>query len=163
MLNRRRLIATAPALPALLMVPMAHAAWAIGETVKLPPLTMLDGSTLEPAVLQGKVVVVQFWASWCPFCAKQNPLIENLHRTHRSRGLEIVTVSIDKTREAAATYMRSKGYTFRAGMVTPAWEAIFRLRKGLPQIYVIGRDSRVLQSDMGEMFEEDVKAIARHL
>lgn len=163
MLNRRRLIATVWAVPALLLAPAAHAAWSLGETVTIPPLTLLDGSQLDPGALKGKVVVVQFWASWCPFCAKQNPLIEALHRTHRSRGLEVVTISIDKTRDAAADYMRAKGYTFRAGMVTPAWNAIYRLRKGLPQVYVIGRDGRVLQSEMGEMFEEDVKAIARHL
>lgn len=163
MLNRRQLIATVSAIPALLLAPAVHAAWSTGETVALPPLTLLDGSQLDVAALKGKVAVVQFWASWCPFCAKQNPLIEALHRTHRSRGLEVVTISIDKSRDAAADYMRSKGYTFRAGMVTPAWNAIFRLRKGLPQVYVIGRDGRVLQSEMGEMFEEDVKAIARHL
>lgn len=163
MFNRRELIATIAAVPALLLAPTVHAAWSIGETVTLPPLTLLDGNPLDLPALKGKVVVVQFWASWCPFCAKQNPLIEALHRTHRSRGLEVVTISIDKSRDAAADYMRSKGYTFRAGMVTPAWNAIFRLRKGLPQVYVIGRDGRVLQSEMGEMFEEDVKAIARHL
>jgi thiol-disulfide isomerase/thioredoxin len=163
MLNRRRLIGTIAAIPALLLAPAVHAAWSVGETVALPPLALLDGSQLDAATLKGKVVVVQFWASWCPFCAKQNPLIESLHRTHRSRGLEVVTISIDKSRDAAVDYIRSKGYTFRAGMVTPAWNAIFRLRKGLPQVYVIGRDGRVLQSEMGEMFEEDVKAIVRHL
>lgn len=163
MLNRRQLIATVSAIPALLLAPAVHAAWSTGETVALPPLALLDGSQLDLAALKGKVVVVQFWASWCPFCAKQNPLIEALYRAHRSRGLEVVSISIDKTPAAASEYMRSKGYTFRAGMVTPAWNAIFRLRKGLPQIYVIGRDGRVLQSEMGEMFEEDVKGIARHL
>ena len=107
--------------------------------------------------------MLEFWASWCPFCARQNPLIEALYREHRSRGLEVVAVSIDKTRKAAEDYIRKHGYTFKAGMINPAYETIFRLRKGLPQTYVIARDGRVVQFDMGEMFDEDIKAIARYL
>jgi hypothetical protein len=56
--------------------------------------------------------------------------------------------------------MRTKGYSFRAGMVNPAYERIYRLRRGLPQVYVIGRDSRIARIDMGEMFEEDIRDIA---
>ena len=139
------------------------AAWDKGQAVVLPPLALLDGTVLDVSDLRGKVVVLEFWASWCPFCAKQNPLVEALYREHRARGLEVVAVSIDKNRKAAEDYLRTHRYTFKAGMVNPAYEAIFRLRKGLPQTYVIGRDGRIAQFDMGEMFDEDVKAIARYL
>jgi len=124
---------------------------------------LLDGTALDLAAMRGKVVVLEFWASWCPFCAKQNPLIEALYVQHRARGLEVVSVSIDKTRKAAEDYMRRHRYSFKAGMVNPAYAAIYHLRKGLPQTYVIGRDGRLAQFDMGEMFEEDIRAIARHL
>jgi thiol-disulfide isomerase/thioredoxin len=163
MLTRRRLITTGTALAVLGLPAIAHAAWDKGEAVTLPPLTLLDGTVLDPASLKDKVVVLEFWASWCPYCAKQNPLIEALHREHQARGLEVVAVSIDKTRKAAADYIKARGYTFRAGMVTPAYEVIRRLRKGLPQTYVIGRDGRIKQIEMGEMFEEEIRAFARYL
>ena len=137
--------------------------WNQGETVVLPPLTLLDGTALDLAAMRGKLVVLEFWASWCPFCAKQNPLIEALYVEHRARGLHVVGVSIDKTRKAADDYVRRHRYSFKAGMVNPAYAAIYHLRKGLPQTYVIGRDGRLAQFDMGEMFEEDIRAIARHL
>ena len=141
----------------------ARAAWDKGQTVTMPAFALLDGTTLDAAGLRGKLVVLEFWASWCPFCARQNPLIEALYREHKSRGLEVVAVSIDKTKKAAEDYIRKHGYTFKAGMINPAYEAIFRLRKGLPQTYVIARDGRVVQFDMGEMFDEDIKAIAQYL
>jgi thiol-disulfide isomerase/thioredoxin len=158
--KRRTFVA---ALSALLAAGTAHAAWDKGAAVTLPALTLLDGTPLDTAALKGKVVVLEFWASWCPFCAKQNPLIEALHRDNRARGLEVVAVSIDKTAKAAQDYIKAHRYTFRAGMVNPAYEAIYKLRKGLPQTYVIGRDGRIAQLDMGEMFEEDIQAIKRHL
>jgi thiol-disulfide isomerase/thioredoxin len=163
MQTRRRLIASATALAVLGMPARAHAAWDKGEAVTLPPLTFLDGSVLDPSSLKGKVVVLEFWASWCPYCAKQNPLIEALHREHQARGLEVVAVSIDKTAKAASDYLKARGYTFKAGMATPAYEAIRRLRKGLPQTYVIGRDGRIRQIEMGEMFEEEIRAFAQYL
>ena len=141
----------------------AFAAWDKGQAVVLPSLALLDGTVLDVSDLRGKVVVVEFWASWCPFCAKQNPLIEAIYREHRARGLEVVAVSIDKSRKAAEDYLRTHRYTFKVGMINRAYEAIFRLRKGLPQTYVIGRDGRVAKFDMGEMFDEDVKAIAQYL
>ena len=149
--------------PALLANGTAQAAWDKGQAVSLPALTLLDGTRLDTGALKGKVIVLEFWASWCPFCAKQNPLVEALYREHAARGLEVVAVSIDKSKKAADDYVRGHGYTFKSGMINPAYAAIFRLRKGLPQVYVIGRDGRLAQFDMGEMFDEDVKAIARHL
>ncbi|MBL8382077.1 MAG: TlpA family protein disulfide reductase [Burkholderiales bacterium] len=158
--TRRRWLAGAALLA---LAGPAAASWNRGEAVTLPALTLLDGSALDTSSLRGKVVLLQFWASWCPFCARQNPLIEALHRAHRARGLEVVTVSIDRTPAAAADYMRAKGYSFRAGMINPAYERIYRLRRGLPQVYVIGRDGRVALIELGEMLEDEVGDIARLL
>ena len=158
---RRRdflLLAAGAALPV-----TAFGAWNKGDAVALPPLTLLDGRLLDPLSLRGKVVVLEFWASWCPFCARQNPHIEALYRAHRSTGLEVLAISIDKTQKAAADYLKSHGYTFPAAMQNPAYERIYRLRRGLPQSYVIGRDSRLVLVEMGEMFEEDIRDIAKLL
>ena len=157
--RRQALVATASAL----IARPAAAAWDQGEAVQLPSLNLLDGKTFDPATLKGKLVMLQFWASWCPFCAKQNPHVEALHRTQQARGLEVLAVSIDKTAKAASDYMRAKGYTFRAGLVNPAYERIYRLRRGLPQVYVIGRDGKVARTELGEMFEDDIRDIAKLL
>lgn len=141
----------------------ARAEWARGDAVTLPPLTLLDGTRFDPGTLKGKVVVLEFWASWCPFCARQNPHIEALHRAWQARGLEVLAVSIDKTAQAAADYMKQHGYTFRAGLATPEYLRIFRMRRALPQVYVIGRDGRIARIEQGEMFEEDVRDLAAFL
>ncbi len=159
MLTRRQLLT----LPALALPGAARAAWDKGESVALPSLTLFDGKPLDLSGLKGKVVVLEFWASWCPFCAKQNPHVEALYKANRSRGLEVVAVSIDKTAQAAQRYLAAHGYTFPAGLVNSAYERIYRLRRGLPQVYVIDRTGRLAMVEMGEMLEDDIRDIANLL
>lgn len=163
--TRRHLLtlSTAMLVAATLPARAKSPAWNVGDVVTFPSLKLLDGRSLDVKSLRGKVVVLQFWASWCPFCANQNPHVEALYRAHAAKGLEVVAVTIDKTEKAANDYLRKKGYTFKAGMINPAYEAIYRLRTGLPQTYVIDRSGRVVQIELREMLEDDVQDIAKLL
>jgi len=143
--------------------PAAGRPWQLGARPDLPPLERLDGSKVDWSTYRGRVLLVEFWASWCPFCARQNAMLDRFLRDHRSRGLAMLGVSIDKTAEAARAYLLKHAYSFESGMVTPAWQAILRQRKGLPQLFVFGRDGRLLQIELGEMLEEEVAELARHL
>ena len=89
----------------------------VGSTLSLVPVTLLDGSLWTPAQAQGKVLVVYWWASWCPFCAVQSPHIEALWRAQKAHGLEVLALSIDREAAAAAHYIKVKGYSFPAGML----------------------------------------------
>lgn len=138
--------------------PMAGAA---PTHIQWSNVTLLDGRTLPGVALKGKVVVVQFWASWCPFCAKQNPHTQRLHERH-GRDLQVLTFSIDARSEDAAAYLKSHGYTFAAAMAGPQSAAWFPRRKGLPVVYVVDRAGRIVFQQSGEMFEEDIAALARY-
>jgi len=139
------------------------AVWSLGRTITPPPLELLDGTSVDWSALRGKVIVLEFWGSWCPFCARQNPLLEKFYQRHQSRGLEVITISLDKTKESAQHYMNKGRYTFKAGMATPQWNAIYAQRKGLPQLFVIDRHGRLVMVEVREMMEEDIQEIARFL
>ena len=170
--ERRKLLQTAAAfaLPAM-QVPGLRAFAAdtgpplpkVGDALPLPPVTLLDGSTWSPATAGGKVLVVYWWASWCPFCAVQSPHIEALWRAHRARGLEVLALSIDRQPAAAITYMKAKGYSFPAGMLTPDVAKILPRPRGLPVVVVRGRDGQVVFAESGEMFPEDVEGLKKFL
>jgi thiol-disulfide isomerase/thioredoxin len=136
---------------------------AIGPQFQPPALTLLDGTPVAWQRLQGNLLIVEFWASWCPFCARQNPLLDRFYREHQSRGLEVITISLDKTKEAAVGYMKKGGYAFKAAMTTEAWTAIYRQRQGLPQVFVIDRRGRIVAIEVREMMEEDIRELARFL
>ncbi len=135
----------------------------VGSRLALPDLPLLDGSTIRPADLSGQVVVLYWWASWCPFCAVQSPLIDQLQRAHRGSGLRVVGLSIDKKPEDASAYLARKGYTFASAWVTPAIAQSLPKPKGLPVTVVLGRDGRIVFSEAGQLFAEDIEGIARFL
>ncbi len=137
--------------------------WKIGDRITPPPLELLDGSPVDWNDFKGKVLVIELWASWCPFCARQNPVLDRFYRENRSRGLEVVTVSIDKTKQAAVDYMKKGGYAFYAGMATAAWHALYKERRGLPQLFVIDRSGRLAAIEVRELMEEDIREIAKYL
>ena len=138
-------------------------AWKVGDSPSLPPLELLDGTGVNWQALRGRVVVLEFWGSWCPFCARQNPLLDQFYRAHRGRGLEVITISLDKTREAALTYVQKGGYTFKVAMSTPQWNLIAQQRRGLPQLFVLDRQGRLVMIEVREMLEEDIREIAKFL
>lgn len=136
---------------------------AVGSTLALPEVPMLDGSTFAPASAEGRVLVLYWWASWCPFCAQQSPLMDELWRAQASRGLQFLGLSIDRRPEDAVAYLRKRGYGFPSGWVSPAVAAALPKPKGLPVTLVRGRDGRVLMAEAGQLFPEDVTEIARFL
>lgn len=144
----------------LLLASMAAAALEVGDTVHLPAVRLLDGRTVPAGAFAGKPVVVEFWASWCPFCALQNPRLQALYDRTRGTPLQVLAVSIDRQPADAAAYLKTRGYTFPAAMDSPALREAFGPRKGLPELYVLDGNGRVLQKEVGEMLEDDVAALA---
>jgi thiol-disulfide isomerase/thioredoxin len=149
------------ALAALLALGAATAhALQIGDPVALPDIKLHDGSVLRTAALKGKVVVVEYWASWCPFCKNTMPHLQKLYDANKAKGLEVIVLSIDKTEREAVDALRERGFTFRAGMATDDINRVFGRLRGLPVTYVIGRDGKLARQEMGELFAEDVAEFA---
>jgi len=146
----------------LMLAAAGAAALEVGDTVRLPEVRTLDGRTLSAAALAGKPLVVEYWATWCPFCAMQNPRLQKLYERTRGTPLQVLAISIDTDPREAADYMKKRGYTFPATMDSPALQAVFGKRKGLPELYVIDARGRVVQKEVGEMLEEDVAALERY-
>lgn len=172
MLNRRQALESAAALAIAGLGLPARARGSdsplpqVGSALALPALTLLDGRPWTPAQVQGKVLVVYWWASWCPFCAVQSPHIEALWRAQKARGLEVLALSIDREAAAAANYMKAKGYSFPAGMLTPEVAKVLPKPDGLPVVVVMkvnGKHGKVLFAEAGEMFPEDVEGLKKYL
>ena len=141
---------------------------ALGSTLQLPPVTLLDGRAWKPADVAKKTLVVYWWASWCPFCAVQSPHIQALWRAQQASGLEVLALSIDREPAAAAAYMKNKGYSFPAGMLTPDVAKMLPKPAGLPVVVVLkvgadGRSGRVVFAEGGEMFPEDIEGLKKYI
>ena len=146
------------------MLPMSSAqAATIGDSLTLPPTTLINGTTLTPDHWRNKVLIIERFATWCPFCKVQNPKLDKLLRANQSKGLEVLALSIDKNAAEVPKYMQQHGYTFNVAMMTPEWQRVLGDIKGLPVIWVIGRDGKLKQVEAGELLDEDVAELTRWL
>jgi thiol-disulfide isomerase/thioredoxin len=134
----------------------------VGEVIRLPDMKLLDGRIVPASQWAGKPLVVEFWASWCPFCALQNPRLQALYDKTRGTPLQVLTISIDRHPDEAVAYLKQRGYTFPAAMGSEALRHAFGKRRGLPELYVLDSHGRVVQKEVGEMLDDEVAALARY-
>lgn len=135
----------------------------IGSLIALPRTRLIDGTVREPDFWKGKVLVLELWATWCPFCRKQNPVLDQLYREQVGKGLEVLGLSIDRNEDEIKKYYAETGYRFPSTRFDRAWWEAIGKPKGLPIIWVIGRDGRLAQVEIGELFAEDILDFARLL
>jgi thiol-disulfide isomerase/thioredoxin len=145
----------------------------LGSRLTLPDVTLLDGKVWTPQNNPAKALVVYWWASWCPFCAVQSPHIEALWQAQKANGLQVLALSIDRQELAASGYMKSKGFSFPAGMLTAEVAKMLPKPKGLPVVVVLKMDKikpgvgprqgTVVFAESGEMFPEDIEGLKKYI
>ena len=133
---------------------------ATGSVLRLPEIALLGGGVFHPEQAKDLVTVVYWWASTCPFCAQQSPEMQKLWQSYQGKGLQMLALSVDRSPEEAQTYLLKKGYTFPSAWVSTDLHKRLPKPKGLPVTVVLGRNSRVLQAEKGQLFPEDVAQLA---
>jgi peroxiredoxin len=99
---------------------------------------------------RGKVVFLNFWATWCPPCKEEMPSMERLYRRYKDRGLTILALSVDADGAAAvAAFVKSLGLTFPIGL-DPRMDVANRYGiRALPGSFLIDRASNVVAVAIG--------------
>jgi thiol-disulfide isomerase/thioredoxin len=108
-------------------------------------LTDLDGNPVTLEALRGKLVWLNFWASWCPPCQGETPVLRDLDERYRDEGLVIVGVAVQETApDVVKTYVERYGLAYPIGFDATA--KVFDAYKvfALPTQYFIGSDGRIL-------------------
>jgi len=131
----------------------------IGTEAKDFTTTDLDGNAVKLSDFRGKVVLLDFFASWCAPCRDEMPNLVELHAKHRARGFEIVGVSLDKTVDDAKGYVGEAGITWTVTFTEPGgWQnPVARLYEvhGIPQTYLIDGEGKILHANLrGEALAE---------
>lgn len=151
-----RVLAGAVLMLALLLGTTPVRAIEVGDTLIIDNLQTIDGQTITQKELAGKHVVVQVWATWCPYCHRQNMnLIELVKRTE-GMPMQVVGLSIDRKPEAVPPYIEKHGLNFPVAMMTPELDRAIGKRQGIPELYVVDPSGKVIQKDYGEMIDLDV-------
>ena len=146
---------------------IARRATIVGKKIDLTGTTM-DGESFNLSELEGKVVLVDFWATWCGPCIAEHPNIEKNYEKYHSKGFEVVGISLDRNRKALENFVEKKetkwivlhdegknDATVKYGVV------------GIPSMFLLDRDGKVISTSargakltklLEDMFEDGTKS-----
>jgi thiol-disulfide isomerase/thioredoxin len=108
----------------------------------------LAGKVTSMNDLKGKVVLVNFWATWCPPCREEIPALIHLQETHRDR-LQIIGISQDDEIEDVQEFVKKTGINYPVVMATPELIAAYGGVVALPTTFVVDPQGRIVQRHLG--------------
>ena len=130
----------------------------VGRAAAPFSLTTFDGQPVRLEALRGRVVVVNFWASWCyPACYEEAPALERGWQAYRDRGVTFVGVDIQDTREAGLKFMQDFKLTFPNAPDPSGRVSVDYGVYGVPETFFIDRQGRVRAKHVGVVTDEKLR------
>ena len=136
-----------------------------GSTLTEAPawkLTDLSGHEVSSAQFKGKVVVLDFWATWCVPCIGEIPGYIELQKKYGAQGLAIIGVSVDQgSPEAVAKFAKAKGMNYVILMADDSIADAFGGLGAIPTTFLINREGRIVHHKVGAMPHEEYEKIVQ--
>ena len=127
-------------------------------------LTALDGTRLTPDALRGKVVLINFWATWCLPCRVEMPLLQRMGERHREAGLVVVGLSVDRgSEQSVRAFLRERGVTYPVAVVGPDVERAFGGVRGYPTSMLMDRSGVIRHVVIGPLAAASLEPAVRRL
>jgi cytochrome c biogenesis protein CcmG/thiol:disulfide interchange protein DsbE len=133
---------------------------------KAPNFTLkaADGKTIELAKLKGKVVIVNFWATWCGPCRQEIPGFMDVYKQYKDKGLEIVGVSLDRNGwDVVKPYLKKAKITYPivigGGGLAEAYGGI----DAIPATFIVDRDGNIAKKHVGYLSKSDCEEFIKTL
>jgi thiol-disulfide isomerase/thioredoxin len=126
-------------------------------------LPRLDGQDLRLSSYRGKVVLLDFWATWCDPCREETPHFVELQQAYGDRGLQIIGVSMDDSPDPVRPFYQQFHMNYPVVMGTAKTGELYGGVLGLPIAFLIGRDGPIYAKHVGAtdpaVFEKDIKIL----
>jgi thiol-disulfide isomerase/thioredoxin len=122
-----------------------------------------DGASYSLKAMRGKVVLIDFWASWCGPCRKENPNVKAAYEKYKDKGFDILGVSLDKTKDAWVNAIQADGLPWHHISDLKGWQsdhAAMYSVTSIPQTLLIDRDGKIIERNLrGPALEAKLKTI----
>ncbi|HEU0264770.1 MAG TPA: TlpA disulfide reductase family protein [Geobacterales bacterium] len=115
-----------------------------------PPFTLntITGKPVSLAGLQGKVVILDFFATWCPPCQESIPHLVGLQQKYGAKGLQVVGLSVDDDTKGMADFARERKINYPVAVVTPEVRDAYGIAS-IPHIFILDRQGKVVKTELG--------------
>jgi thiol-disulfide isomerase/thioredoxin len=127
-------------------------------------VTTLDGDVLSSPALRGKVVLVNFWATWCLPCRAEMPLLEGMWKRHAADGFVLVGFSTDRKGEGGVrSFLEKRGITYPVAIIGQDVEEGFGGVRGIPTSFLLDRTGRIHHRVVGPLAPASLELAVRRL
>ena len=125
--------------------------------------TTLDGDRISLSDLRGKVVLLEFWASWCGPCRPEVPYLKEVHAAYGGEDFQLIGISLDRSTEELRQFIEEHGMTWPQVQEEARWESeladLYNV-SGIPRAYLIDREGRIAAKDLRKgRYEEEVRKL----
>jgi cytochrome c biogenesis protein CcmG, thiol:disulfide interchange protein DsbE len=129
----------AGAAPAAIIVvaTLAFASATIGQAAPALIVPELNGQAFDLRTLRGKVVLINFWATWCPPCRKEIPALDAFYKQYHAKGLELIGLSVDRPHDRKDVEQMMQSLSYPVAMLDDAKDNGFGPPSVLPETFVI--------------------------
>jgi peroxiredoxin len=127
----------------------------VGQPMPAFSVTDLNGSQFSISEAKGKVVVVFFWTTWCPYCRQEMPYLEQqVWQKYKSEDFLMIGIAREQSKETVSGFLKKNKFTFP--MAADPEGEIFDLfaNRGVPRSYVVDRNGKILFQSVGLETEE---------
>lgn len=125
-------------------------------------LSLFDGREISLADFAGKVVVLNFWASWCDPCEAEAPVLEDGWQAYADQGVAVIGVDTDDTDEDARAFIERHNLTYYNGPESGNLSVKYGVL-GLPETYFIDQEGMIVRRWVGEISDEQLASFVKEL
>jgi thiol-disulfide isomerase/thioredoxin len=127
-------------------------------------VTNLHGTVLSSTQLAGRVVVINFFATWCPPCVREIPDLNAFHVAHTNAGVTVVGFSIDTAGTAAVKkFSENFGIAYPVAIIDDTFAARFSAQGPIPTTFIIDRQGRFAARYLGAISRQELERITQYL
>ncbi len=124
--------------------------------------TAVDGSKVDLAALRGKVVLLDFWATWCPPCREEVPALVAAYEKFRDRNFQVIGISLDKSKDALEQFTKEYKMTWPQFFDGKGWENELAQRfkiQSVPTLWILDREGKLADANPRGRLDEAIEAV----
>lgn len=131
----------------------------IGKQAPNFSMTDSEGKTVSLSSLKGNVVMIDFWATWCPPCVRSIPEVKKLWAEHKGKQFQVLGVSLDKDLEVWKSYIKENNMTWKQVADGQFWDNKAALAFGIasiPSVWILDKEGKIVIKDANPLSDDDL-------